>query len=261
MSNSALNELGFAEFVAKLISDTFSAILSSQAEQQDKMAEIRNLLAMDEDAFVDMSMQDDALLAQLEIQLQLLFGSDAEPGHLVFDKAEYQPKTERKQESPAYFIELGLVLVEGVDYKSRKLMLDGVSKIKRALMARVASQQRDSLALMVADGIPRLVVDSGKINAKLTFATELFDEGDTDTTPSTSTSGLSTGSLNINAAVVKPASLSGLNLSNRFVGMVDTKRLLNTRLKITPASNKAPQDAQTSANIYSEVEIHFKTIL
>ena len=66
MSNSALNELGFAEFVAKLISDTFGAVLASQIEQQDKISELNNLLTLSDDEFVAKCMQDHELVFQLE---------------------------------------------------------------------------------------------------------------------------------------------------------------------------------------------------
>ena len=64
-----------------------------------------------------------------------------------------------------------------------------------------------------------------------------------------------------NATITRNFDLSNLSVANRFAGVIDTSKLIKTRLNITPASNRAPQDAQSSANIYSEVEIHFKSIL
>ena len=93
MSNSALNELGFAEFVAKLISDTFDAILSSQVDQKNKMAELYALMSMEQEAFIDLCMEDEGLLDQLHGQLQDLFGDNSELGHSVQEGSAYQPKT------------------------------------------------------------------------------------------------------------------------------------------------------------------------
>lgn len=303
MSNSALNELGFAEFVAKLISDTFNAILSSQADQKNKINELRALLAMDKEEFIDACMQDEALLDQLDTELQFLFTTDNEVGHSVIAGSVYTPHKGSVAESPAYSAVLGITLIDKEDFYQKKvqppkgarqqalpkdaskyyLSDKGVDKIKRAIMARIAHQQRASINSMMADGIPRLVVDSGKINAKLTFATELFDHNDDEEeveeykrpTPipppgASQSSASSTGPVrrdaiekNLAARRVRlgAAAQFSLNTNSRFLGAVDTQRLAYSRLKITPASNKVPQDVSSKTNIYSEVEIHFKTIL
>lgn len=262
MSNSALNELGFAEFVAKLISDTFDAILSSQVDQKNKMAELYALLSMEQEAFIDLCMEDEGLLDQLHGQLQDLFGDNSELGHSVQEGSAYQPKTKTIAELPAYKELLDVTLLEKVDYKPPSaqqkpvskamfvLLPAGVNTIKRAIMARIGEQQRAAIDSMMTDGIPRLVVDSGKINAKLTFATELFDDNKKSEGGSTS-----------EKSVVRKPLQRRIATSSRFVGAVDTKRLMNSRLIVNPASSKAPQDSQSKANIYSEVEIHFKTIL
>ncbi len=262
MSNSALNELGFAEFVAKLISDTFDAILSSQVDQKNKMAELYTLLSMEQEAFIDLCMEDKGLLDQLHEQLQDLFDDNSEIGHLVQEGSAYQPKTKSTTELPAYKELLNVTLLEKVDYtpppaqqkpasKARFVLLPaGVNKIKRAIMTGIGEQQRAAIDSMMTDGIPRLVVDSGKINAKLTFATELFDDDKK-----------SEGSSTPDKSVVQRPLQRRIATSSRFIGAVDTKRLMNSRLIVNPASSKAPQDAQSKANIYSEVEIHFKTIL
>lgn len=292
MSNSALNELGFAEFVAKLISDTFNAILSSQADQKNKINELRALLAMDKEEFIDACMQDEALLDQLDTELQILFAADNEVGHSVTVGAAYMPQKGNIAELPAYSGILGITLVEKVDFYQEKgqrpvryhLSDEGVEKIERAIMATIARQQRASINSMMADGIPRLVVDSGKINAKLTFATELFDHSDdeeegaegykrpTPIPPSGApqSSASTTGPVRKDAIEKQlaarrvrlgAAAQFSLNTNSRFLGTVDTQRLASSRLKITPASNKVPQDVSSKTNIYSEVEIHFKTIL
>lgn len=298
MSNSALNELGFAEFVAKLISDTFNAILSSQADQKNKINELRALLAMDKEEFIDACMQDEALLDQLDTELQILFAADNEVGHSVIAGAIYIPPKGSVVESPPYSAVLGITLVDKEDFYEEKVQLPskktpgrllvskyylsdkGVNKIERAIMATIARQQRASIDSMMADGIPRLVVDSGKINAKLTFATELFDhsgdeekggsEGYTRPTPvpgvvpqSRAAGGIARKEITEQLLATRRAAATqfSLNTNSRFLGSVDTQRLLRSRLKITPASNKVPQDVSSKTNIYSEVEIHFKTIL
>ncbi|MBN2865983.1 MAG: hypothetical protein JXK16_08240 [Thiotrichales bacterium] len=266
MSNSALNELGFAEFVAKLISDTFSAILSSQVEQKDKLAELDRLMTLSNTDFLAVCLEDGQMMVQVEDQLRQLFPSEKEPGHGIVVGAAYQPETNSKPESPAIYQAIGLQLSkETPDFKGGKLTQLGVDKIYQALVEPLAEQQRNALASILNDGIPKLMVDSGKINAKLTFQTSISEDeeepasGATTSTVADSPSTV-TAAHSINTVNNRLATLSMVS-NSRFIGAIDTKKLLHTRLSVVPASNKAPQDAQTTANIYSEIEIHFKTIL
>jgi len=253
MSNSALNELGFAEFVAKLISDTFGAVLASQIEQQDKISELNNLLTLSDDEFVAKCMQDDELVFQLEENLKQRYPFDSDVEHAVYKGAPYQAPTQQKEESPSFFKDLGISLKEKLDFSGKKLTEEGAKKIKIAVMLTIAQKQRQLLSDVLINGIPKLSVDHGKINAKLTFSmkedSSQEEEEENDSAPSS------------NATITRNFGLSNLSVANRFAGVIDTSKLIKTRLNITPASNRAPQDAESSANIYSEVEIHFKSIL
>lgn len=253
MSNSALNELGFAEFVAKLISDTFGAVLASQIEQQDKISELNDLLSLSDEEFVALCMQDDELVFQLEGRLKQRYPFDSEFEHAVFKGAPYQALTQQKDEQPPFFKDLGVSLEEKTDFSGKKLTEVGAQKVKMAVMLKIAQKQRQLLSNVLTDGIPKLSIDHGKINAKLTFS--MKDEGQQEETEQPNSTPSS------NAVLTNNVALNNLSVANRFAGVIDTSKLIKTRLNITPASNRAPQDAQSSANIYSEVEIHFKSIL
>ena len=253
MSNSALNELGFAEFVAKLISDTFGAVLASQIEQQDKISELSSLLSLSDDEFVAICMQDDELVFQLEENLKQRYPFDSDVEHAVYKGATYQAPTQQKEESPPFFKDLGISLEEKRDFSGKKLTEEGAKKVKIAVMLTIAQKQRQLLSDVLVNGIPKLSVDHGKINAKLTFS--MKDDGSQEEGEE------SNSASSRNATINRNLTLSNLSVANRFAGVIDTSKLIKTRLNITPASNRAPQDAQSSANIYSEVEIHFKSIL
>lgn len=120
-------------------------------------------------------------------------------------------------------------------------------------MLNIAQKQRQLLSDVLINGIPKLSVDHGKINAKLTFS--MKDEGSQEEEDE------SNSAPSNNAVITNNFAVNNLSVANRFAGVIDTSKLIKTRLNITPASNRAPQDAQSSANIYSEVEIHFKSIL
>lgn len=270
MSSSALNELGFADFVAKLISDTFTAVLTSQSEQRQKLEELTQLANLKPDELITLFSNDSDILQQVEQQLREWFPANNEIGHEVHEGAKYQVPTVTKPEEPNYSERLQLELRKGEDYKAGKLTKVGVQSINRQMLLLLALEQQAAIKGLVAEGIPKLVVDGGKVNAKLTFSSSLIEsdesvdeEGDANSSAAVPTS----------ATNLEPTEIAGglqasnvtssrfASLSKRFTGVIDTRKLVKTRLNITPASNKAPQDAQTTANIYSEVEIHFKTIL
>ncbi|MFC3122424.1 hypothetical protein [Agaribacter flavus] len=264
MSDSALNELGFAEFVAKLISDTFGAILSSQVEQQEKISELNSLLALDDDSFLDLCFDDPELLAQLTEFLASIFPFDSDEKHGIFEGANYQAASDKKEEQPPIYEQLQLRLVEKEDYEGKKLTQKGVDRIRRIAMLEVANKQRQLLSGVLSNGIPKLLVDSGKINAKLTFNIPNQEGDDQRASASENSASTTTGSaasVFTSNTTVKTFSNNNFTLANRFAGVIDPKKLLKTRINIRPASNKAPQDTQSTANIYSEVEITFKTIL
>ena len=102
MSNSALNELGFAEFVAKLISDTFGAVLASQIEQQDKISELNNLLTLSDDEFVAKCMQDHELVFQLEENLKQRYPFDSDVEHAVYKGHRIKHRRSKKKSLPRF---------------------------------------------------------------------------------------------------------------------------------------------------------------
>jgi hypothetical protein len=182
-------------------------------------------------------------------------------------------------------------------------MQQGVIKVYRKAAEPFALQRRLILKQLVENGLPKLVVDSGKINAKLTFTTHQIADSDQDSqsgsggadaggepgdhagadaaghspranasssTPeaerirrnlvSNNTRFISEG-LTVNTSSLGSRLAVPILPINRFVGLIKPNLNEQIRLTVKPASNQTPQDAQTTTNIYSEVEIHFKTIV
>ena len=277
-------ELGFAEFVAKLISDVFDATINSQLEQQEKLQELQAMLSQSDDGFVEVLLSRTDFIEQVDLLLQGYFPSKKDDElHAIYEGAPYQPGKGDEPEQPAVFEKLALKLAEG-DFKPRNKSLteQGVMAIYRAAAKPLAAQKRGLLIQMIESGFPGIVVDSGKINAKLTFNTTQLSQNNqaenTGTEGNNSTVASAGAGANNSLSSLSSERLSRVNLSsrfserissrmvtpiqplNRYVGLIKPNINDQVRLTVKQASNKSPQDTQATTNIYSEVEIHFKTI-
>lgn len=274
MSNDNLTpiDMGFAEFVAKLISEVFDAVVTSQAEQQEKLQELHELMALPEEQLVDYFLQQDSFLLQVDELLAALFPSDDDAQlHGIYDGAPYQPKTSRQPEKPAVFDKLGLKLEkEDINANDKVLTETGVLKIYRKAASPYTIQKRTVMNKLIEQGLSNIVVDSGKINAKLTFSTSMVgseeDDDSSGSTPETETSDItqprlspSIFSTNLSRAHIASA-IQPIQPINRYVGLLKPNINKQVRLKVKQASNKSPQDVEAKSNIFSEVELNFKTI-
>lgn len=274
MSNDNLTpiDMGFAEFVAKLISEVFDAVVTSQAEQQEKLQELHELMALPEEQLVDYFLQQDSFLLQVDELLAAHFPSDDDAQlHGIYDGAPYQPKTSRQPEKPAVFEKLGLKLEkEDINANDKVLTETGVLKIYRKAASPYTIQKRTVMNKLIEQGLSNIVVDSGKINAKLTFSTSMVGSGENDdssgNTPETETSDItqprlspSIFSTNLSRAHLASA-IQPIQPINRYVGLLKPNINKQVRLKVKQASNKSPQDVEAKSNIFSEVELNFKTI-
>ncbi len=273
MSNDNLTpiDMGFAEFVAKLISEVFDAVVTSQAEQQEKLQELHELMALPEELFVDHLLQQNSFLQQVDDLLYAHFPTEKEQQpHGIYAGAPYKPKTSRTPESPAIFEQLGVKLTKSdFDQSDKVLTEEGVLKVYRKAATPYAVQKRNIISKLIEQGLSNIVVDSGKINAKLTFSTSMTGSNDDDSAEATPEAELA----NVSQPRLNP-SLFSSNLSrahvvtgiqpiqpiNRYVGLLKPDLNKQVRLKVKQASNKSPQDVEAKSNIFSEVELHFKTI-
>lgn len=274
-------DMGFAEFVAKLISEVFDAVVTSQAEQEEKLLEIKELVSQPEELFLDNLLQDDVFLDQIDRLLSSYFPANSEKNiHAIFEGAPYKVKKGNSTESPAILEQLGLDLSESESAKKNKLTNNDVLEIYRAAARPFAQQKRQAMINAIEHGFSNIIVDSGKINAKFTFNTSVErEETEEDPTPS-----------NGNAAKPKPKPKAKKAVLDKRIKLKDSLRksiidkqtfdtrsrlISNPNLKATilkptlakdvkvaikPANNRDPQASTTTANIYSEIELNFKSI-
>lgn len=276
MSNDNLTpiDMGFAEFVAKLISEVFDAVVTSQAEQQEKFSELQDLITLSQESFIDHLLQQDSFIQQVDELLAEHFPTSSDTHlHAIYSGAPYQPASGNSPESPAVFDRLGIKMTKSDFHGKNKTLRDsGVLKIYRKAAEPYAFQKRNVISKLIEQGLSNIVVDSGKINAKLTFSTNIANSAPEQEEPDTQAKESKSSSntiRNISKGKLSATALSKLALIhklepilpvNRFVGILKPNINKQVRLTVKPASNKSPQDVETKANIFSEVELNFKTI-
>jgi hypothetical protein len=234
-------EMGFAEFVAKLIAEVFDAVADSQAEQALRQAEIVATAALTPEAFAEQLLSEE----QVDAELARLFPT-SEPNrpHAIFPGAVYRAKEHHIPESPAIESVLGLELGREDYLRGRAgetvLQPSAVDKVKRQTRLRLAHARLLALRQLVKQGIPRVLVDSGRVNAKMTFQAVRTEDASKP---------------EIAGRLAAP-----LNPLGQIAGTPLPRSLANIRLVVRPADAQSPQTSQLQLNIFGEVEVTFKTV-
>ena len=236
-------DMGFAEFVAKLIQETFEAVVTAQSEQEQRQAQLADLAALSPEEFASRFIADE----EVDAELGRLFPTDtpSQP-HAIFLGARFQPLLRDTPETPPIRAVLGVELLRS-DYRVTRrrritsLKPEAVDKVKSAVRLRLTAVRLAAIREAVARGIPQVIVDSGRINAKLTF--QIIRTEDTETPE-------------IRSRLVAPLKPLGL-----LTISPTAEALANIRLTVRQADEKAPQTTQLQVNVFGEVEITFKTII
>jgi hypothetical protein len=165
MSTDTNVALGLTEFVAKLIEETFNAIALSAQEQAERDAKFTAAVKLTLDEFIDKHVSD----VEIDLKLEEIFpSSTGNTGHAIYAGAPYSEGDETQKENPPIFAELGLKLSDG-DYRGGKLTDQGVVTIRAAAKIAAGQSLYEAFRTMVGRGIPRVVVDKGRILTRLTF--------------------------------------------------------------------------------------------
>lgn len=237
-------EMGFAEFTAKLIADTFEAVTVALAEQEAQYLELTRAAELPPETFAEQAVAEE----DLERELARLFPGDQKHPHAVYVGAPYTPATVKAAEAPPFAELLDVKLAEG-DWDRRgaaiTLAEPGVAKIRGAARTMLGLERYAALRQLLARGLPRVLVDSGRINAKLTFQVTQMEES----APAASEQP---------TLVARP--ITTLTPLSRFVGLARPFPQANVRLLVRQVDTRDPQNTQVKVNVFSEVEITFKTV-
>lgn len=225
------SEIGLTEFVARLIADTFEAVATSQLEQEEKHGQVVTAASMGLEPFAQQYISDE----EVEAELAERFPIEGPQPHAIFEKAPYRPATQRQPETPAIREQLGVELEESDLFKKgQKLSLkpSACEKIEQATRRIIAEPRLEALRQVVARGFQRIVIDAGRVNAKVTFSVE-EEQG--------SHQGVARSSI------------------KRLGALGSHSVQPNLRLLVRQADERSPQTGKMQVNVFGEVEVTFKT--
>ncbi|WP_334110391.1 hypothetical protein [Thermodesulfitimonas autotrophica] len=223
-----LAELGFAEFTALLITETLEAVIAALLEQEKTVADFEQSLLLPPAEFGRRYLTEEHVRAEL---LCLFPDPRGREGKSAVDPgAPYRPPTAEQDEDPPIFARTGYRMAKGDWEKGPEgfpvISAQGYEKVAGAVREVVALRQQESLRALIARGIPRVYIDHGRVAAKLTFRFEERREGK-----------------QAPGEIVYPG------------------RPFPVRLLVQPVNTRGPEFLTLKADVTSEVELTFKTIV
>jgi hypothetical protein len=233
-------DLGFAEFAAQLVAELHEAVLTAQAGQDDRRAELTGLATMRAEQFARRFITDQ----ELDAELARLFPGPGGKGHRIRAGLRYAPATAKKPETPPIQAQLAIRLGP-TDLRTRRgrrieLTASGVKTVSDAVRLRLAEARLRPLRQMANQGMPRVVVDSGHVNVKLSFRLVDLDK--------------------LGARGGKDAEIVLKPLAGATVGK-DGSPLPRLRLVVRQVNSQTmPSPPTTTASGIGELELTFKTV-
>ena len=225
-SIAKVTELGFAEFASTLISETLNAIVTSMLTQEKQVAQLEQQTQLTPEQYAKENFTDEIVRAEI---LRLFPKPQDTAGKSAVDEGEPYTPSKETAEDPAIYDKTGYRMTKGdtaVVQGKTVITSAGYAHILAATQRVLAIQHLSVLKTVVARGVPRVYVDNGHITSKLTLR---FETGTTAPTTNTTAS-----------------RIAGVNLP---------------RLVAQPVNANRPEYLTLKADVLSEVEITFKTVI
>lgn len=232
-------DVGFAEFVSTLLSETLDSIVASQTDQERRRQAFFRAAELDLEDFATAYVTDEELVQALVDLLPDGQGGTA----LAVGAAPPSDDT---------LAELDVALRSGDLDESGRLTAQGVRRVEGGVRLLVAAQRRAALQDAVHRGLPRVLVDQGRVAARLTFQTvSTADEGgdEEDTPPPQVLAARPLASGAVRGIVDLPAA--------RLASAIPTA-IRDLRLQVRPAGAQDTSDT-ARASVFGEVELTFRT--
>jgi hypothetical protein len=237
-----LNEIGFPEFTAKLINDTFNTLVAANLRQMEAYSE---LLVATSKTLVEYTSDHQAEIGGQEVWDWLTKNL---PGPAASAAAN-------PTEADATLVRVGVTLAadEAAKIQDRTGLAVGADALSQTehdsviteVRKKIAGDRYNLLKEMVRMGILRLVVDSGTIETRLTFTT--FGRSESLRTAST----YDTKSFNISARAQTGSALS------KWVQASVAANYSKVSVRTTSAIDR--DISGSTVQIYGSVVIRFKT--
>ncbi len=237
----APSDLDFSDFMSKLIGEVFDSVISSQLDQQKRHRETSAALDWDDEAFAQAFIGENLVDEELA---NLFPRAQADQPHAVLENGPYQPREAEGGEQPPFSRLLDLSLQADTDFAPHPtgdgwvLLAAGVARVRKAVRMLLAAQTRAGLHEIYRRGAPRVVVDSGKILAKLAY------EVKTENTQQIST---------------QTPSVSGRRTFSSLSGNRAVAPAQGLRLAVRQANDRTVRN-ESQASLYGEVSLQFRTV-
>ncbi len=161
------SDVGFAQFTAALITQTLDAVISAQLAQEERARRLQETAGMTPAQFA----QEAITSEDLEAELARLFPSDQYPNGIRPGTAYISASTD-KIEDPPVLSRTGYTMKAG-DWVPQAgglaITEAGYNNILTHMRLALAADRQVNLLQMLRRGIPRVIVDHGRVNAKLFF--------------------------------------------------------------------------------------------
>jgi hypothetical protein len=218
-TSNDLGNIGFAQFTAALITQTLDAVIAAQLQQEEKIRKLRESAGLTPAQFAEEAVSPE----DVENELARLFPPDQYPKGIMAG-APYTPASQTQPEEPPIYSYTGYEMQKGDWVEQDNVIViteNGYKNILTHVRLTLATEHHTNILLMMRSGIPRIVIDHGRVNTKLFFQ---FSSG-----------GIGKGS----------STLQRGTLPQLMVKAVELRR---------------PEVARLTVNVVGEVEITFKTI-
>lgn len=253
--------LGMAEFIAKLIDETMEAVIDSQMRQAENIAEIKSAAFMSLSDYAETNISDEEALNYMKE----LFSPDAPPAEGQVPNIEKIRTLVLVELSPAHVsvprsTKGGTSKPASLTSSRNPAVLNqaGMKFLLSAVKVNMAERHHQILQALAKDGIPRIVIDNGEINAKVSFTATSMEQHQSSSSQKkgavTSDSkwqkmngGTLSMKLNGNTTLIKAEKMSGEY----------TSYLPGTKLVIENASQSSNS---STTNLFGEITVKFKTI-
>jgi len=240
-----LDKINFPEFTAKLITDTFDALIAANIRQTEAYVALVKAVSQDLTTYINETKDD----ISGEMVLQFLTAVVSDPAAKIksggkvnkkdaeaINKAiEVDGRTETKNVVAVPSTETGETTITEPVYNS----------IINACATRISADKYTMLKEMVKMGILRLVVETGVIETKLTFTTYGYNYHNSNASK-----------YNSSAFSAKASAGTGKLVSLWCKASASTAY---STMQVSTANSSNTSSSSTTVQIYGNVKINFKT--
>lgn len=240
-----LGEIGFPEFTAKLVTDTFDALIAANIRQTESYIGLLKAVSQDIKNFINDTKDD----IDGEMILQYLTTIVANPATTIKENSKVT-KTEAEAINKALAVDgfpetTAVVTVPATDTATTTITKAMYEKIIDACATRISADKYTMLKEMVKLGMLRLVVENGVIETRLTFTTYGYNYYTANSSK-----------YNSSAFTAKASASTGKFVSLWCKASASTS--LST-VRISTANSSSSSSSNTTIEIYGSVKINFKT--